>query len=182
MTTALCRCPHWLPAGPQDLPPAVRPWLLDSGSLTAHLQQASGGDFRVQLLHHGWARAHADERAALGLGSREATLVREVLLLCHGEPWVYARSVLPARLLRGRHRHLRTFGARSLGAHLFAGPHTQRDPFEVTQLPAQQLPHAVLTHPARLLWGRRSRFYLDGEPLLVAEFFLAAFRPWTQQP
>ncbi|HEY9035801.1 MAG TPA: chorismate lyase [Pseudomonadales bacterium] len=169
----------WQKALPQTVPVAIRPWLLDSGSLTEHLQRISGGDFTVRVLRHGWAKPRPDERAALDLRTQEACIVREVLLLCRGEPWVYARSVLPARVLRGRHRHLRSFGARSLGAHLFANTRTVRDPFEIARLPANALPAAVLADSPALLWARRSRFYLDGEPLLVAEVFLPAFQPWT---
>lgn len=171
----------WHIALPGTVPASVRAWLLDTGSLTGHLLDASGGQFRVHVLQHRWDRAQPDEHQALGLGAREATMVREVVLLCHDEPWVYARSVLPARVLHGRHRHLRSFGARSLGAHLFANPHTRRDPFEVTQVPGDALP-AGLASAGALLWARRSRFYLDHEPLLVAEVFLDAFRPWTLAP
>lgn len=171
---------RWQPASPQTIPAHVRPWLLDHGSLTARLLAASDGHFRVQLLHHGWAKASPDEREALGLGSRDATLVREVLLRCHDEPWVYARSILPARALRGRHRHLRSFGARSLGAYLFSRVDIQRDPFEVARMPSTALPpEAGRCDAGVLLWARRSRFYLDNEPVLVAEVFLPAFQPWT---
>lgn len=163
----------------RHLPAGVGAWLLDPGSLTARLIRHSGGQFRVQLLQHGRGRATADERALLGLRWREAVIIREVLLLCHGIPWVYARSVLPVRTLRGPHRYLRTFGARSLGAHLFGHARCLRDPFQVTRVPARCLPAAVTGDDGTLLWGRRSRFYLDGEPLSVAEIFLPAFRPWT---
>ncbi len=172
---------NWKIALPQAVPPGIRPWLLDTGSLTERLLKASGGDFRVQVLQHRWTSPRPDERVALGLGSREAAIVREVVLLCHGEPWVYARSVLPARVLRGQHRHLRSFGARSLGAHLFSRPHTERDPFEFARIPGGALPDN-LAAADRLLWARRSRFYLNHEPLLVAEVFLPAFQPWTGSP
>lgn len=171
----------WKIALPRAIPADVRPWLLDTGSLTERLLKASDGHFRVQLLRHQWTRPLADERRALGLQSREAAMVREVLLCCRNEPWVYARSVLPARVLRGQHRHLRSFGARSLGAHLFSSPHTERDPFEYARIPGHALPDALAPADA-LLWARRSRFYLNHEPLLVAEVFLPAFQPWTGTP
>lgn len=170
---------RWQPAQTLRPPPAVRRWLLDEGSLTARLQ--AQGPFRVHLLRHAWLPATPGERRRLRLSPRSATLVREVLLLCDGVPRVYARSILPATTLRGRHRHLRRFGARSLGAHLFRQGGTRRDPFELIRLPSgTRLPG--MQSPARgPLWGRRSVFYLEEDaPLLVAELFLPAFRPWTE--
>ena len=115
--------PAWKPWRRFDssqLPPATRHWLLDEGSLTAILQAACGNRLRVRVLRQAWQRPRASERRALGLGTHEVALVREVLLECAGEPWVFARSIMPAATLRGRLRHLRRFGERSLGALLFS--------------------------------------------------------------
>lgn len=173
---------HWFdahdPLRPR-LPAGLRAWLLDSGSLTAHLQRR--GNFRVQVLHHGPAQISRDERDLLGLHARQCAIVREVLLCVNDEPRVYARSVLPHATLQGRHRYLRRFGARSLGAHLFGNRRAKRDPFQLCHWPGGALPApAGLAGDAPSLWARRSRFWLDGRPLLVAEVFLPAFRPWTE--
>ncbi|MGJ8687752.1 MAG: chorismate lyase, partial [Spongiibacteraceae bacterium] len=37
-----------------DLPREVRRWLLDSGSLTAHLRRESTGHFHVEVLSQHW--------------------------------------------------------------------------------------------------------------------------------
>lgn len=175
---ALWPSARWQPAQRLRPPPEVRRWLLDEGSLTTRLQGM--GRFRVQVLRHAWQAASREERQRLGLAPRSATLVREVLLYCDDVPRVYARSILPAATLRGRHRHLRRFGARSLGAHLFRHGQPRREPFELLRLPAgSHLPG--MTGPAAApLWARRSVFYLAGQPLLVAELFLPAFQPWTE--
>ena len=100
----------------------------------------------------------------------------ELLLECRGEPWVFARSVMPAATLRERLRHLRRFGERSLGALLFSSRGLRREPFEVALVRAAHgiLPAAPAAREA--LWGRRSVFRVHGSPLLVAEFFLPACR------
>lgn len=143
---------------------AVRGWLLDEGSLTARLIEASDDRFSVRVLRQCWARPLPGERAVLGMSLHEVALVREVLLECAGEPWVFARSILPARSLSGRLRHLRRFGARSLGALLFAQRGLRREPFEV----------ALLHEQGQALWARRSVFHLHGKALLVQEVFLPA--------
>lgn len=161
----------------RQLPSRVRPWLLDTGSLTSRLVKASRGDFRVQVLSQGWQRPRASEAQLLGMGDREVGIVREVALLCHGEPWVFARSVMPARSLGGRLRHLRKLRNSALGALLFSDPSMHRAPYEVAPIPgsAASLPESLRT--STTLWGRRSCFYLGGLPLMVSEIFLPGFRP-----
>lgn len=149
--------------------PSQRDWLLDESSLTDRLRRASGGDFRVELLRQCWARPRPDESRRLAVDPAQRALVREVLLVCGGVPWVYARSVLPATSLTGPLYFLRRFGARSLGAELFRFPGLRRDGFELTRCAA--------THDTGPLWGRRSVFILDDRRLLVSEFFLPTFRP-----
>ena len=81
--------------------------LLDRGSLTARLIKASDGDFKVQLLEQSWQRPYLNESQLLGINPRHKALVREVLLICHDKPWVYARSVIPHNSLKGRLGFLR---------------------------------------------------------------------------
>src|SRR5690606_29217470 len=160
------------------LPATTARWLLDQGSLTQHLLRASEGDFRVQVVAQGWARPRLSERRLLDIASGQRALIREVLLLCGGQPWVFARSVLPQTTLTGRLRHLRHFGSQSLGQMLFNDISMTRAPFELARLPGQarSLPESVRSNQA--LWARRSRFTLDARPLMVSEIFLPAFRPW----
>ena len=151
-------------------PRALRPWLLDRGSLTEKLIAASEGQFYVKVLQQRWGVAHRDEAQLLGMKTRQAVLIREVLLYGKQEPWVYARSILPAKSLDRSLRHLKRLGNKPLGAVLFSDPHMQRSDIEIAQLDPAQLPFA--DKPA---WGRRSVFILHRQPLLVSEIFLPAF-------
>ena len=160
---------------PLALPSPWRPWLLDQGSLTERLVAASGGDFQVQVLAQALRRPAREERAVLGLPERQIALVREVLLRGRGESWVYARSVIPLAVLRGRYGFLRRLGNKPLGALLFRDAGIRRGAIEVTRrAPPRFLPAVVEHGPA---WVRRSLFYLDRQPLLVAEMFLPGFSP-----
>lgn len=160
---------------PLGLPADVKPWLLDESSLTERLVRASGGDFRVERLSQRWRRPHLSESKLLGLPQGQWALVREVALRCHGQAWVYARSVIPAATLTGRLRRLRRLQNQSLGALLFQHPQLRRDAFEIARLPA----NSRYVHPGLRqdtpAWARRSCFTLYGHSILVSEVFLERF-------
>jgi len=175
------REPVWRPAGNAlraTLPRQLRTWLYDSASLTLRLQQVSGGDFRVRLLSQRWQRPLLNERLALAMGHHEYAMVRQVQLICKGEPWVYARSVIPARTMSGAGRQLSKLGSRPLGAFLFARDGVVREPMEIACVHPNEMIYDDATAGAgvkqQAVWGRRSVFRLEQKPLLVSEFFLPA--------
>lgn len=153
-----------------------RCWLLDPSSLTQRIQAVCSGRFRVQVEYQGWARPQLSEWHALGLRRRQLALIREVHLLCDEIPWVFARTVIPRRTLRGRERRLGMLGDRPLGAVLFADPRMQRGIVEIARLEAgnplyQHALQGVVQTP-EAIWGRRSVFSLGHKKLLVSEIFL----------
>ncbi len=151
---------HWRKLKqPTQAPRHLRHWLTDHGSLTRLLKRASKGHFSVSLVHQGFGRPGRSEASALRLRPRQQALIREVYLCGHGEPWVYARTVIPVSTLRGRHRTLKLIGSRSLGSLLFRDPGMRREPLQIGRLDDG-------------LWARRSVFHLDHKPLLVCEVFL----------
>jgi len=159
-----------------SLPARLLGWLYDSSSLTLRLQQASGGDFCVRLLAQGWQRPLLNERLALAMGHHEYALVRQVQLVCRGVPWVYARSVIPARTMSGAGRQLSHLGNRPLGAFLFANNGVVREPMEIASVHPNEMIYddamAGLGLEQQTVWGRRSCFRFEQKPLLVSEFFL----------
>ena len=158
-----------------SLPGSVRRWLLDSGSLTQRLIKYSGGQFKVQVLTQQWQRPRLSEATLLGMQTREMAIIREVALLCAGEPLVFARSVMPASSLVGRLRRLRKFNDSSLGEMLFRDPSMRRHPFQIASIAGDhsQLP-ADLQQSGKL-WGRRCRFELAARQIMVSEIFLHNF-------
>jgi len=158
------------------IPASLWGWLFDSASLTRRLLEVCEGAFEVRVLRQGWQRPLLDESRVLGLRAGEPVFVREVYLLCHGEPWVFARTVIPRTTLSGKYRRLTRLGNKSLGAVLFADKTMHRGELEIACLMRGQ---ALFENAARGLatrppsvWGRRSLFRLGGKPLLLSEIFL----------
>jgi len=163
----------------------LRHWLLDPRSLTDRMRTCCRGKFGVRLVSQGWAAPRRDETRALALFGRERALVREVQLLCRGEPWVFARTVIPVRTLSGSQRRLAHLGAKPLGAYLFADPTMQRGAVEVARIHQgtalyRSAISGLVAEPADL-WARRSMFWLAGKPLLVCEIFLPAMAPCSNR-
>ena len=150
-----------------DAPPEWRKWLLDPGSLTQRLINASQGDFRVEVVRQLWGRPTRSEARALGIPPRQLALIREVQLIGNGQPWVFARTIIPASTLTGKQRKLNYLGNRSLGSVLFRDPTMRRGALQVNRL--------NLT-TGETVWARRSVFYLSNKPLLVAEVFLPSLQ------
>jgi chorismate--pyruvate lyase len=161
------------------MPRALRAWLLDTASLTLRLQQLCPGRFRVRLLSQSWGRPFENEARVLGMKHGSLALIRQVQLLCGEQPWVYARTIMPASSLCGRLQRLAHLGTRPLGGMLFADPGMQRGGVELARIGTGQAMHAAATfhlasRPAEI-WGRRTVFRLADKPLLVSEIFLPEF-------
>jgi len=99
-------------------------------------------------------------------------LIREVELICLGEIWVRARSIIPVDTLSGKERELRVLGNRPLGAYLFKSKSMQRHKLELA---------AFHLRGEGKIYGRRSIFRLSGKPLLVSELFMPALFEKTSQ-
>jgi chorismate--pyruvate lyase len=153
-------------------------WLFDDGSLTQRLQQLCDGHFSVQVLAQGWARPMLNEARKLKISDSKNAFIRQVYLLCDQKPLVFARTVIPARTLRGRMRRLARLGNKPLGELLFTDPSVQRQALEIAKICATHtLYRMALTHDpeqTRPMWGRRSIFTYRSKPLLVSEIFLPA--------
>jgi len=158
-------------------------WLLDRESLTLRLQQLCPGKssrgFRVRVLSQTRELPRLDETQVLGMQPREMAVIRQVLLMCGRQPWIYARTVIPVTSLRGKLQRLTSLGTRPLGGVLFADPGMHRGVVELAEiLPGQALFAAATVHLRQqpgVIWGRRSVFRLSGKPLLVSEIFLPDF-------
>lgn len=154
----------------------LRPWLQERGSLTARLKKQYP-DFAVELLAQGWRKPHYDEQVLLGLPASTRAWVREVMLTGHGQPQVFAHSVIARKDLRGPWCGLRNMGRVPLGAALFANARVQRGRLHYRKLsskhPLQQTLSRLITLPTdEGLWTRRSLFRLRQYQLLVTEVFL----------
>lgn len=173
--------PLWVPLRRHTstlLPASTRRWLTDDGSLTARLINLNSGRFSVNRLSQHWGVPLPSERSLLKLPERQTAIIREVTLSLGDNVVVFARSVFPIASLQGRLGHLRRLKNKSLGAILFSHPGMHRSPFELSLMAGDSsyIPQPLQQEaPA---WGRRSRFDIQGNGLLVSEVFLEHFRPW----
>lgn len=138
-------------------------WLLDAGSLTLRLKRLCQERFQVALAEEGWSPAGAGAHTMSPEPAASSTSFwsRKVVLMGDGQPWVYAHTLVPERALEGELREVLALGQRPLGEWLFEHPTLRRSAIEIAQVSEQ-------------LWGRRSWFFVDERPILVAEFFLEA--------
>jgi chorismate--pyruvate lyase len=154
----------------------IRGWLVDKGSLTQRLIDHCGDGFRVRLRRQGWLRPRLSEARLLDQPSGRLAMIREVDLLCHGVPVVFARTVIPAASLLGRSRSLAGLGNSPLGAMLFRDPTTRRERVQYARIGPRQALFATATRyleqPVKELQARRTLFCFHGKPLLVNEIFL----------
>ena len=154
---------------------AYRPWLIERGSLTHELRQASK-HFAVRPVQFRNSKPLSDEAWLLKLKPWQKAWVREVYLDCNHKPTVFAHSVLPVSSLRGSWQNLRRLGSRSLGSALFTNPLLRRTPLAFRKLSRQHPLYykaaLQLQSPPPELWARRSVFYLGSSAILVTEIFL----------
>ena len=113
----------------QQLSTQQQHWLFDDSSLTAKLKNLSE-HFAVELLGQRQAPISDDEIA--WLSNAETVTVREVILHCDHQPWVFARSVFPQQALQAAQLKLADLGNRPLGEHLFSQADLQRSSIEVS--------------------------------------------------
>ncbi len=153
-----------------------RRWLCDRGSLTQHLIAASNNNFRVEVEQQCWSIPSRSEAKVLGIKHRQVALIREVKLIGNDQPYVVARTVIPAGTLTGKQKQLATLGNRSLGSLLFNEPSMRRGKFQISRLTSNS------EKAGYSLWARRSVFYLSNKPLLVSEVFLPVLGQLDYQP
>jgi len=105
-----------------------------------------------------------------------------VSMACRGVPWLYARTLLPPKALRGAARRFTTIGQRPLGALLFGAPgrlSVQRVQRDYARLPVDSRIHQRITAllpdaGADGLWARRSLYQTRSMQFAIIEVFLPA--------
>ncbi len=152
----------------REIPPQIRDWLSETGSLTARLE-AVVGNVQVQVLYQGSGRAFPSEVQWLRSAQDRCLWVREVILAGRHGPLVAARTVAPGETLRGEGVGFERLGDRPLGALLFSHPAVERGDSQWVRLAPSAWRMSSVEAPR---WGRRTLYYVDGSPLLVGEFFL----------
>ena len=172
---------NWVCASNAPQQSRLNDWLLDPTSLTARLKKHCN-TFRVELLGQRVEACQAHE-ANSDILEGERVLVREVVLFCDEQPHVFARSLLPIKSLTGEQKQLANLGEQPLGQVLFNNPKLHRQVVEVANIAPSlrvcQLAAMLNLEINQNLWGRRSLFFIEDKPLMVAEVFLPGARAYT---
>jgi len=140
-----------------DIPDGYRYWINLPGSLTKALKERTD-KFSVQIL----AQEHIFLSSPIEGFERRSGAVgyfsRKVLLKHGDTPWVAAHTLVPETSIRHGLGQLTKLENKPLGELLFSTPGVHKD-----------LLQACETEQG---WGRRARYILNQQPLLVTEFFL----------
>lgn len=150
---------HWLPLTDalSQVPAAVQPWIFLPSSLTEALK-AIATDFNVEVLEEAYISL-APELASYFPGVQCSRFFSRKVLLKNGQQaWVAAHTLIPESSLHAELKAFSNLRQRPLGELLFADPSVSKDAQEFTQF--------------KQTWGRRNRYWLHQQPLLVSEFFL----------
>jgi len=143
-------------------PKQIRALVNDKGSLTAALGELSQGNFTVNLLRQKLSPPYFHEQIKLGRPLHKAAMIREVELLAKGVPVVYARSIVPLRLLNNGRTSLAKLGKTPLG-HLL---------FKDGRIRVSKREFAFIDYHGQEILARRTPYEYQGSIILVAEFFL----------
>lgn len=159
------------------LAPRLQTWLKHRGSMTRLMEQ-TGKLVTIEVKRHQLALPSLREMQRLGINERRFSIIREIYMYCDDEAWLFARSIIPLNILKGRLNRLRAQGELPLGKILFREPNLRRSLFAFSQLTATDsllssltihFPHFLNQSP---LWQRESLFFLPQSPLLLTEIFL----------
>lgn len=162
-----------------NIDPMLKSWLLEKGSITARCKRVCQS-FQVKIVRQAWQKPTFSEVQALGIKLQTLTLVREIILLCDKQPWIFGRSIIPITTLRNSGRVLLScLDNRPLGEFLFKNKLTRQE-VQMTRLEQNHVEYEFVAKAIDIdkdpLWARRSIFLFHKQPLLVSETFLPTFK------
>lgn len=156
------------------LPKNLHSWIYEQGSLTQRLRAKYGAGVTVKVLFQQWQSPFLTESQRLHLPCHRHSLIREVLLHVDDKPLILARTVLPQTTLKVAKSKLSNLGTRPLGEVIFSYRNLARLETELCCIPencwATSLKQQVKITDK--VWGRRTVYAIQGQPLLVSEFFM----------
>ena len=156
------------------LPGNVQSWTYEPGSLTQRLRDYYGDAIGVKILLQQWNTPFLSERRLLKLRENRYSLIREVLLHADGKPLILARTIIPAKTIKGAKRNLAHLGNRPLGEVIFSYPKLERIEMDVTLIDQPTWTQSAIAEADidQPIWGRRTVYAIAQRQMLVSEFFL----------
>jgi chorismate--pyruvate lyase len=173
----------WSATPKPSFSPIQKRWLTRRGALTQALRMI--GTLELRVLNEYPAGASQDEANCLNIVARRPVWVREIVMSIDGMECVAARSVTLLSASHGVWQGMRMLRSRPLADILYDNVAIVRSNFEVARLNKQTALYRTVQalkneaqpfdHPNSALLARRSVFWRQGTPLLVAECFLPEF-------
>ena len=173
----------WWPAPRPSFSTTQKQWLTRRGALTQALREL--GSLELRVLDEYSAGANHDEAYRLGVPALTPVWNREIVMSINGMNCVAARSVTTLKASHGVWQGMRRLRSRPLADILYDSVTIKRSNFEIALLNRQTpLYRTVLNmdidsnksiYSLNALLARRSVFWRQKTPLLVAECFLPAF-------
>jgi len=153
-----------------------RAWLQQPGALTAGLRRL--GPLTLQVRREAVLALPAGWAEEIGRPAGSAIWWREILMCIEGQPAVQACSFTPRRASLGVWKAMRGLGSHPLADILYEDARITRSGFRFGRLRVRPASGAwVAAQPGDAVQARHSVFVRQGEPLLVAEYFLPGFWP-----
>lgn len=137
------------------------PWLQEKGSLSRRLKD-NCEKLSVNLLKNIMIPAQSISIQEKERLSDSPCLLREVVLSGDDEEWLVARTLIPEASMEAESHNLIEQGEIPLGLTVFSTDNVYRDALEF----------GWAETPSGALIARRSRLWMNGKPMLVAELFL----------
>lgn len=173
----------WSSTPKASFSPIQKRWLTRRGALTQALRML--GTLQLRVLDEYPAGACQDEAYRLNSVTRRPVWVREIVMSINGMECVAARSVTLLSASHGVWQGMRRLRSRPLADILYDDSAIVRSNFEVARLNKQTALYRTvqafkteaqpLNQYTSALLARRSVFWRQGTPLLVAECFLPEF-------
>lgn len=136
-------------------------WLTEQGSLSHKLAEHCQ-HFSVEVVRNEASPLHTMSQEEMELLDHEPCWLREVVLSGDNQPWVIGRTLMSLESMDRSQYDISQQGTVPIGVTIFSSADTSRDALQVAQIAT----------PEGDLFARRSRLWVKGHPILVAELFL----------
>ncbi len=154
-------------------------WLTTSKSMTRRMKRRCK-KVNIEVLFSAWGRALPDECEKLQLLAREQVFIREIMMICDNEPWLYARTIIPQKALIGKFQRIKNLNNVPLGKVLYKDTSIKRTPFEVALIQPEN-PFCKKLEIKQAVWARRSMFIWRQKEILLSEIFLPKMQERLEQ-
>ena len=147
--------------------------LTEQGSLTDLMKRLMGQTPVLNCLTQGKGRTNSFESQILGIQPRIFAHIREITMGMTDENWLFARTVIPMKTLKGPAKRLARMNTTPLGRVLFGRINAKRKRMWLDLVLAAEVGLSGFDIPEDFpLWQRRSIFEIATGPLLISEIFL----------